>query len=192
MLPSGVYQADEGRGGEDFERQHPQLAAWAATESAGQDAAARIAASAAQAAAQYRAQYEAGTPLDAGHALRIFPVWFSFRGNSAVHLATGKAAALCGKILGDNTLIDMAREQLYWVLGKNPFCQSLMYGEGHNYPEQAVYLPGTMTGQLPVGIGTRGPEDLPYWPQANNATYKEAWVTVASKWLSLVAELALP
>jgi hypothetical protein len=107
-----------------------------------------------------------------------------------VHLSTGKAAAICGKVLGDGELLDIAREQLYWVLGKNPFCQSLMYGEGHNYPEQAAFLPGTMTGQLPVGIQTRYHEDIPYWPQSNNATYKEVWLSVAGKWFSLVAELS--
>lgn len=137
----------------------------------------------------YREQLENGIKLDDEHYFKIFPVWFSFRGNSAIHLATGKAAAICGTVLADQELLNIAREQLYWVVGKNPFTQSLLYGEGHNYPEQAVYLPGTMTGQLPVGIQTRNNEDLPYWPQANNATYKEAWLTVAGKWLSLIAEL---
>ncbi|MDR0670161.1 MAG: hypothetical protein LBF95_08775, partial [Treponema sp.] len=144
----------------------------------------------ANAVEEYQAQLKAGTALDGEHYLRVFPVWFSFRGNSAVHIATGKAAAICGRILGDGELLDIAREQLYWVLGKNPFCQSLMYGEGCNYPEQAAFLPGTMTGQLPVGIQTRYNEDLPYWPQSNNATYKEVWLTVAGKWFSLVAALS--
>jgi hypothetical protein len=170
MLPSGVYHRDEALDGESFECQHQDLGAGAAEE--------------------YQAQLKAGTALDGEHYLRVFPVWFSFRGNSAVHLATGKAAAICGRVLGDGELLDIAREQLYWILGKNPFCQSLMYGEGHNYPEQAAFLPGTMTGQLPVGIQTRYNEDLPYWPQSNNATYKEVWLTVAGKWFSLVAELS--
>jgi hypothetical protein len=107
-----------------------------------------------------------------------------------VHLSSGKAAAICGAQLGDEKLLEIAREQFYWLLGKNPFCQSLMYGEGYNYPEQSVFLPGTMTGSLPVGIKTKGNEDIPYWPAENNATYKEVWVTVAGKWLSLAAELA--
>jgi hypothetical protein len=170
MLPSGVYHRDEALDGESFERQHHDLGAGAVEE--------------------YGLQLKAGTVLDGEHYLRIFPVWFSFRGNSAVHLATGKAAAICGKALGDGELLDIAREQLYWVLGKNPFCQSLMYGEGHNYPEQAAFLPGTMIGELPVGVQTRYHEDIPYWPQSNNATYKEVWLTVAGKWFSLVAELS--
>jgi hypothetical protein len=169
ILPSGVYHREEYLDRESFELQHLQ---------AGEAA-----------AADYTAQLKAGILLDDEHYLRIFPVWFSFRGNSAVHLATGKAAAICARILGENTLLDTAREQLYWIAGKNPFCQSLMYGEGYNYPEQAVFLPGTMTGELPVGIQTRNNEDVPYWPQANNATYKEAWLTTGGKWLSLAAEI---
>lgn len=169
LLPSGVYHADEAEDAESFTRQHLH-----ASETAKEE---------------YRAQVKAGIQLDEGHWLRIFPVWLSFRGNAAVHLATGKAAAVCARVLGDAALADIAREQLYWIVGKNPFGQSLMYGEGYNYPEQAVFLPGTMAGQLPVGVQTRGNEDVPYWPQANNATYKEAWLTVAGKWFSLVAEL---
>jgi len=169
MLPSGVYHRDEGADNESMTRQHLQAGS--------------------EMEEGFLRQWENGISLDEEHVLRRFPVWFSFRGNSAVHLATGKAAAICAGVLNDALLADIAREQLYWVIGKNPFCQSLLYGEGHNYPEQAVFLPGTMTGQLPVGIQTRDDEDIPYWPQANNATYKEAWLTVAGKWFSLVAEL---
>ncbi|MDR1839855.1 MAG: glycoside hydrolase family 9 protein [Treponema sp.] len=169
MLPSGVYHRDEGADNESMTRQHLQAGG--------------------EMEEGFRRQWKNGIPLDNEHTLRRFPVWFSFRGNSAVHLSTGKAAAICAGVLNDTCLADIAREQLYWIVGKNPFCQSLMYGEGHNYPEQAVFLPGTMTGQLPVGIQTRDDEDIPYWPQANNATYKEAWLTVAGKWFSLVAEL---
>ena len=170
ILPSGVYHIDEAKDQDSFERQH--LFSGGAGE------------------AEYLAQLRAGIRLDQEHYLRIFPVWFSFRGNGAVHLSTGRSAAICARLLGDERLLDIAREQLSWVLGKNPFGQSLMYGEGYRYPEQAAFLPGTMTGQLPVGIQTAGSEDIPYWPQANNATYKEVWLTVAGKWLSLIAELS--
>jgi hypothetical protein len=170
LLPAGIYHVDEAKEKDSFERQH------LFSGGAGMP--------------EYLAQLKAGVKLDEEHYLKIFPLWFSFRGNAAVHLATGRAAAICARLLGDNRLRDLAWEQLYWIVGKNPFAQSLMYGEGHRYPEQAVFLPGTMTGQLPVGIETRGDEDIPYWPQANNATYKEVWLSVAGKWLSLIAELS--
>lgn len=36
-----------------------------------------------------------------------------------------------------------------------------------------------------------GDSDEPYWPQINNACYKEVWLTSAGKWLSLIAETEL-
>ena len=41
----------------------------------------------------------------------------------------GKAAALVGNYFGDDALIQVGKEQLYWTLGKNPFGQSLIYGK---------------------------------------------------------------
>jgi len=60
-----------------------------------------------------------------------------------------------------------------------------MYGAGYNYAQQYAYLAGELTGELPVGIQTRGNEDVPYWPMANNATYKEIWTSSVSRWLLL-------
>ena len=90
----------------------------------------------------FKEQLENGVKLDDEHYLRVFPVWYSFRGNAAVHLSTGKAAALCGKFLKDKELIDIAEQQLFWIVGKNPFGQSLIWGEGSNYPQQYTALPG--------------------------------------------------
>ncbi len=83
-----------------------------------------------------------------------------------------------------------AREQLYWVVGKNPFCQSLIYGEGYRYPQMNSFSSGELTGEMPVGIRSLGNSDEQYWPQINNACYKEVWLTSAGKWLSLVAEVS--
>ena len=90
--------------------------------------------------------------------------------------------------LKDKELLDIGLEQLYWTVGKNPFGQSLIYGEGHNYPQLNTFSSGEMTGEMPVGIHTLGNDDVPYWPQTNNACYKEVWITSAGKWLSLIAE----
>lgn len=168
MLPSGVYALDEAQDSVSFNRQHLFPGKGAAND--------------------YIKQLQAGVKLDDQHYLKRFPVWFSFRGNAAIHLATGKAAAICGKFLKDPGLTQLGQEQLYWIVGKNPFSQSLIYGEGANYAQQYCPLPGEMVGEIPVGIQTKLNEDLPYWPQANNATYKEVWMTSAGKWLSLVAE----
>jgi hypothetical protein len=91
--------------------------------------------------------------------------------------------------LKDQELLDIAEGQLQWIVGKNPFGQSLMYGEGYRYAQQYSVLSGEMTGELPVGVQTFGNEDVPYWPQFNNATYKEVWVGLAGKWMSILADL---
>ena len=104
-------------------------------------------------------------------------------------LSTGKAAAVCASLLDDNHLRDISVGQLYWTVGANPFCQSLIYGEGHRYPSMDSFSSGEIVGEMPVGIRSWGNNDEPYWPATNNACYKEVWLTSAGKWLSLLAEL---
>lgn len=134
-------------------------------------------------------QLRQGVPLDETHILRRFPVWFGiFNGNEAIILSTGKAAALCGRFLQDEALRQIGLEQLYWTVGKNPFCQSLIYGEGHRYPSMDSFSSGEITGEIPVGIRSWGDSDEPYWPPTNNACYKEVWLTSAGKFLSLLSE----
>ena len=138
---------------------------------------------------RYEAQLREGVKIDSCHYVRRFPTWFSvFNGNEAILLTMGKTAAVLGNILSDDTLRDMGRQQLYWTVGANPFCQSLIYGEGFNYPSMDSFSSGELTGEMPVGIRVKGDSDIPYWPQTNNACYKEVWVTSAGKWLSLLAE----
>ncbi len=170
MLPAGVHHLSEVEDEETFAQLHVYT-----NYAADRD--------------NYRAQLEAGAPLGNGFCLRQFPVWFSFRGNTAVQLSVAKGAALCGRYWGDRELLDIARDQAYWVAGKNPFGQSLINGEGANYAQQYAALCGETVGELPVGIQTRGNEDQPYWPMANYATYKEIWMSTAGHWMRLMAEL---
>lgn len=137
----------------------------------------------------YKEQLLQGEDIGNGYYIKQFPVWFSFRGNTAIHLAMGKAAAILGNYFGDEEYLQMAREQLYWINGKNPFRQSLIYGEGQNYVRQYAVMPGEMMGEMPVGIETYEDEDIPYWPNTNNATYKEVWTSSAGKWLWVLAEI---
>src|SRR5664280_2096546 len=78
--------------------------------------------------------------------------------------------------------------QLFWIVGKNPFGQSYIWGEGSNYPQLYNALPGETVGEIPVGMQTRANEDKPYWPQFNTATYKEVWGSSAARWFSLISE----
>ncbi len=138
----------------------------------------------------YKEQLENAAKLTPEYVVRMFPVWFSFRGNAAVHLSEGLSAANIGACLCDEQLTEIGREQLYFLFGRNPFGQSLMYGEGSRFPALYGALNGEMTGAVPVGMETRGNEDVPYWPVENNATYKEVWTSSVGKVLTLIAALS--
>lgn len=110
----------------------------------------------------YREQLLEGKDLGGGYVLRNFPVWFSFRGNGAVMLSMGKAAGILGRYFKDRELTQLAKEQLYWMWGKNPFGQSLVYGMGSNYCRQYAVLTGESAGEVPVGVETLGNGGEPY------------------------------
>ncbi|GAB6870483.1 glycoside hydrolase family 9 protein [Bacteroides rodentium JCM 16496] len=168
MLPSGIYHKDEVKDSVNFYAVQVGIRSGADKD--------------------FKEQLENGIRLDKEHYLRIFPVWFSFKGNIAVHLSTGKAAAICARVLEDKALKDIAEQQLFWIVGRNPFGQSMIYGEGSNYPQLYTALPGETVGEIPVGMQSYFNEDAPYWPQFNTATYKEVWGASAARWLMLVSE----
>ncbi len=169
MLPAGVHRLDEPEDAETFQWLHEACTYEQEKEN-------------------YRQQLASGKDLGDGFVLRNFPVWFSFRGNTAVMLSMGKAAAALGRYFDDEELLEIAREQMYWMWGKNPFGQSLVYGAGSDYCRQYAVLCGECVGEVPVGIETYGNEDVPYWPQNNNATFREVWIGAASRWLLLCAD----
>jgi hypothetical protein len=49
-----------------------------------------------------------------------------------------------------------------------------------------------MVGGLPVGIQTRGVEDVPYWPVQSTWTYKEIWGHPATNWIWLLSAIEGP
>ncbi|WP_225048249.1 glycoside hydrolase family 9 protein [Lacticaseibacillus kribbianus] len=169
MLASGVYGDLEYLDEASFAHQHLLI-----------DAAAKD---------EFSAQLKAGTEIAPGLYLKRFPVWFSFRGNTAVLLSAAIGAAALAPVLHRPRLAQLAQDQLQWLIGENPFGQSLMYGEGHRFAALNSVLSGEIVGGLPVGIETKDNEDVPYWPQANNATYKEVWIGAVGKWLSVLATL---
>jgi hypothetical protein len=134
-------------------------------------------------------QVREGHRLAEGVYLRRFPVWGDFRGNLGVLLSQANAAAVAGRLLGSRELKRLAHEQLEWTLGRNPFCQSLMYGVGYHYAPQYTAMSGDITGSLPVGIQSRLHEDVPYWPTSNCYNYAEVWVVSTHRFFSTVAEL---
>jgi hypothetical protein len=137
----------------------------------------------------YRAQVLAGMPMGGDWYLRAFPVWFARRGNFGILLSQAKALSAAARLRNDSSAIDLAQRQAQWIVGRNPFVQSTMYGEGYDWAQQYSVSSGDFVGAMPVGMQSRGNTDLPYWPSQNMYVYKEVWVHPVARWLSMMADL---
>ncbi|MDW8131427.1 MAG: glycoside hydrolase family 9 protein, partial [Bryobacterales bacterium] len=140
----------------------------------------------------YREQVLNGIKVGARHYVRLFPVWFEFRGNHGTVLTQAKALSAAAHLRSNFELAALAHLQLQWVVGRNPFAQSTMWGEGYDYAPQYTAMSGDIVGSLPVGIQTRGNTDLPYWPTENCHNWKEVWVHPVTRWIWLMRDLAGP
>lgn len=137
----------------------------------------------------YVQQVRRGVPLGGEYYLRRFPVWFDFRGNSSVLLSEAKALSAAAQLRGDVETEDLAQQQAQWLLGRNPFSASVMYGEGYDWTPLYSVRSGQMVGALPVGIETREYNDAPYWPTQICWTYKEVWTQPVGEWIWLMQDL---
>ena len=137
----------------------------------------------------FRKQVLNGIALGNGNYLRIFPVWMDYRGHFGVILPQAQALNYAARLRGDAECMKLAIRQLEWVVGKNPFSQSTMYGEGYDFPPLYTPSSGDIAGALPVGIQTKGESDIPYWPVQNTWTYKEVWVHPVSQWIGIMREI---
>ena len=140
----------------------------------------------------FRKQVLQGIPLGNGHYLRLFPVWMDYRGHFGTILSQAQANAMGAHLRNDSEAIQLSQHQLEWVIGRNPFSQSTMWGEGYDFPPLYSVMSGDMVGGLPVGIQTRGENDVPYWPVQNSWTYKEIWVYPVIRWIGLMREVSGP
>ncbi|MGA7255890.1 MAG: glycoside hydrolase family 9 protein [Terracidiphilus sp.] len=140
----------------------------------------------------YLAQMRRGIPLGDGVYLRRFPVWFDFRGNSSVLLSEAKALSVASHLRGDVQGEDLAQKQAQWIVGRNPFSSSIMYGEGYDWNPLYSVRSGQMVGAIPVGIETKGTADAPYWPAQICWTYKEVWTQPVGEWIWLMHDLSGP
>ena len=141
-----------------------------------------------------REQIANGFPVGGGYHVRVYPVQAShqFRGNYGTILSQAMAVSAAAHLRTDAALAALARDQLEWVVGRNPFGQSTMYGEGYDCAPQYTARSGDIVGSLPVGMKSLGNADLPYWPATNVWNYKEVWVHPVSRWLGLMRDLAGP
>jgi hypothetical protein len=140
----------------------------------------------------FREQVLAGMPMGDGYYLRAFPVWFARRGNYGILLSQAKALATAARLRGDAAAAALAQEQAQWVVGRNPFVQSTLYGEGYDWAQQYAVSSGDFVGALPVGMQSRGATDVPYWPAQNMYVYKEVWIHPVSRWIWLMEDIAGP
>ncbi len=170
MLPEGVYHEDEAIN-------YPE------------ETLAGIIAGDEQNLRDFKKQVHKGISLGKGYYLRRFPVWFSFRGNLNVLLSQATALAAAANTVADQEALSLVQRQLEWTVGKNPFAQSLITGEGYEWTDEYAVQPGQSIGQMPVGIQSLDDNDAPYWPQVCTATYKEVWICPANKWMWVMAHV---
>jgi len=140
----------------------------------------------------FREQVLNGVKVGDHHYVRLFPVWFEFRGNHGTVLTQTKAISATAHLRGNFALASLAQQQLQWVMGRNPFVQSTMWGEGYDYAPQYSAMSGDIVGSLPVGIQAHRNGDAPYWPTENCHNWKEVWVFPVARWIWLMRDLAGP
>ena len=171
VLPAGIYRTSEAKLLSDS-------ASWRPLATASRDL--------------FEAEVQQGLPLGGDAYLRRYPVWFQFRGNSSVLLSQAKALSVAAQLRGDLADEDLAQQQAEWLIGRNPFSASIMYGEGYDWTPLYSIRSGQMVGALPVGIETKGASDVPYWPHQICWTYKEVWSQPAGEWIWLMSDLHGP
>ncbi len=140
----------------------------------------------------FRKQVLNGVPLGDGHYLRLFPVWMDYRGNHGTVLAQTQALTSAAELRGDLEAAQLSERQVEWVIGRNPFSESTMWGEGYDFAPLYTACSGDIVGALSVGIESRGDHDAPYWPVQDYWTYKEVWVNTVGRWIALMRNLAGP
>lgn len=140
----------------------------------------------------YKKQIANGVKLDEHNRLRIFPVWFDFRGVYGPLLARAKALSAAADLRGDEESFQLAEQQAQWIVGRNPFAQSTMYGEGYDFAPVFSPMSGNLVGGLPGGVMTRGDADTPYFPNSAMTNYKEIGTHRSARWLWLLSDLYRP
>jgi hypothetical protein len=140
----------------------------------------------------FRKQVLKGVPLGKGHYLRLFAVWMDYRGNFGTILPQAQALASAAHLRGDLASAQLSEHQLEWVIGRNPFSESTMYGEGYDFTPLYTPSSGDIVGALPVGIQTKDENDVPYWPVQSMWTYKEIWGHPVTNWIWLLKDIEGP
>jgi len=138
----------------------------------------------------YLKQIKNGVKLSENVYLRRFPTARVFRGSYGLQLSKAKAVSTAALALKDKEFLEIAKQQLAFILGNNPFARSFVFGEGYDYPNMdSPFNSFDVAGEIPVGMHSFGDTDIPYMPMTNQATYFEVWVHPASRMLWTLADL---
>ncbi len=138
-------------------------------------------------------QIREGVRLSEDHYLRRFMIQTGnmSNGSTSIRLSRAVELALAYSLRNDLAGERLVTRQIEWILGANPFSQSLMYGEGYDYaPHFSVSL-GNIVGSLPIGIESMS-EDKPQWYTTNNVAAKEVWVVTVGRFLWNMAYTGTP
>lgn len=133
-------------------------------------------------------QFDEGTFLNDDFVLRTFPIYHDdlFHGNTNIHMSSTWALAEASRLRQDSEGMQLVGKQFNWLFGGNPFSQSLMYGEGHDFAPHFAYCLKDLVGALPVGMDCHSGDD-PHWSATNGATYKEMWVEPVNRFLGALS-----
>lgn len=121
--------------------------------------------------------------------IRRMPIAIQRRGFHATLLSKTKGVSSIAKLLKDEELKQIAIDQLEWIVGKNPFATSTIYGVGNNYHPLYVAYSNQLIGAMPVGFETYGVSDEPFWPVRCNSVFKEIWGHTAGYYLGILADI---
>jgi hypothetical protein len=137
-----------------------------------------------------QAKIAAGTKISEHYYLRKFPLREDF-GQQHLLMTMGQALGVAAQVRGDLAGAQLAERQVEWTLGRNPFSQSFMYGEGYDYHD-FYNISGHIVGALPVGISSRNSGEAPYWPPNSWFAPMEVWVQPVARLLYLLREVSGP
>ena len=133
-------------------------------------------------------QFNDGTSLGNDYVLRTFPIYMNdlFHGATNIQMSETWALAEASLIRHDPEGMRLVGKQFRWVLGDNPFGQSLMYGVGYDFAPQFAYCLKDVVGSLPVGMDCMS-KDEPDWSASNDATHKEIWVEPVNRFMGAMS-----
>ena len=133
-------------------------------------------------------QYNDGTHLNDKYVLRTFPIYHDdlFHGSTNIQMSSSWALAEASRLRKDSAGMHLVGKQLQWIVGDNPFGQSLMYGEGYDFAPHFAYCLENVAGSMPVGMDCMN-GDMPHWCATNNATSKEIWVEPINRFMGTLA-----